>query len=65
MAMKILVGMKDSGEIRTGTFEMDETYDGGKPRKSGKKTMTIFRPIPEVAELRRHLLLLGFTWRRY
>ncbi len=37
MGMKIRDAMKDNGELLSGIVEMDETYVGGKPRKSGKK----------------------------
>lgn len=37
MGMKIREAMKDDGQLLSGIVEMDETYVGGKPRKSGKK----------------------------
>lgn len=37
MAMKIRESMKSDGELLTGVVEMDETYVGGKPRKTAKK----------------------------
>jgi len=37
MAMKIRESMKADGELLTGVIEMDETYVGGKPRKTAKK----------------------------
>ena len=46
MAMKNREGMQDSGEMLTGIVEMDETYVGGKPRKSGKKDDDNFPPNP-------------------
>lgn len=37
MAMKIRESMKSDGGLLTGVIEMDETYVGGKPRKTAKK----------------------------
>ncbi|MDA0780660.1 MAG: IS1595 family transposase [Rickettsiales bacterium] len=37
MDMRIREAMKDDGQMLTGIIEMDETYVGGKPRKSNKK----------------------------
>lgn len=37
MGMRIREAMKDDGEMLSGIVEMDETYVGGKPRKSNKK----------------------------
>lgn len=37
VAMRIRNAMKDQGDLLTGVVEMDETYIGGKPRKTNKK----------------------------
>jgi len=37
MGMRIREAMKDNGSTLNGIIEMDETYVGGKPRKSNNK----------------------------
>ena len=64
MMHRIRKSMADNGELLTGIIEMDETYVGGKPRKSNnKKTMTTIHLHCVDVVLRKFPLLVWLSVR--